>query len=141
MMIILDTNVPSELMTGRAAASVVRWIDSQPPGSLFTTAISEAEILAGLAAMPAGRRRADLKAAADTMFRAEFEGRVLVFDSEAAEAYADLFATRRRVGRPPATADLMIAAIARVHGACVATRNIADFEACELALVNPWLAA
>ena len=109
---------------------------------LFTTTICQAETLSGLAIMPEGRRRLDLVAAARSMFAEDFEGRVLPFDMDAAAAYADIFAARRRVGRPAATAtvDLMIAAVARSQGASVVTRNVADFEECGVAIVNPWAA-
>ena len=88
--------------------------------------------------MPDGRRRLDLEAAARAMFVEDFEGRVLPFDTDAAVAYADIFAARRRAGRPAATVDLMIAAVARTRGASVVTRNVADFEECGVAIVNPW---
>ena len=74
------------------------------------------------------------------LFREDFAGRVLPFDSEAAIAYADVFSARRRAGRPTATADVMIAAIARTKGASVVTRDIGDFEDCGVALIDPWKA-
>jgi predicted nucleic acid-binding protein len=72
------------------------------------------------------------------MFAEDFAGRVLAFDAGAAVAYAAIFAARRRMGRPAATVDLMIAAIARSHGASVVTRNVGDCEGCDIAVVNPW---
>jgi predicted nucleic acid-binding protein len=88
--------------------------------------------------MPEGRRRADLEGAARAMFLEDFEGRVLSFDMPAAVAYADIFAARRQAGRPAATVDLMIASIARSNGASVVTRNVADFDQCGVAVINPW---
>lgn len=104
----------------------------------FHAAVCQAEILSGIAVMPEGRRRSELATAARAMFADDFGGRVLSFDAEAADAYAELFAARRRAGRPVATADLMIAAIARTQGANIVTRNVADFEECGLAIINPW---
>jgi toxin FitB len=137
-MFLLDTNVLSAVMTAQPPPRVAAWMSGQPPSLLYTAAVCQAEILAGLAIMPEGRRRLDLEAAARAMFLEDFEGRVLVFDTAAAEAYAEIFAVRRRAGRPVATLDLMIAAIARCHGASVVTRNVADFDGCGIAVVNPW---
>jgi len=137
-MFLLDTHVLSVLMTAQPPPEVAAWISAQPPDLLFTAAICQAEILAGLAILPEGRRRFELETAARAMFLEDFEGRVLAFDSAAAEDYAAIFAARRRAGRPVATIDLMIAAIARSHGASVVTRDAGDFEGCDVAIVNPW---
>jgi toxin FitB len=90
--------------------------------------------------LPEGRRREGLETAARTMFREDFAGRVLPFDSEAAIVYAELFAVRRRAGRPTTTADLMIASIARANDASVVTRDTADFEHCGITVIDPWTA-
>jgi toxin FitB len=140
-MFILDTNVLSNAMAAQPAPAVAAWIAGQPPELLFTASICQAEILSGIAILPESRRRASLQAAADAMFRDDFAGRVLPFDGEAAIAYAEVFAARRRAGRPAATADLMIAAIARTKGASVVTRDLGDFEACGLTLIDPWRSA
>jgi toxin FitB len=137
-MFVLDTNILSAMMSLRPSPEVAAWVDGQPEDLLFTTSISQAEILSGLAIMPDGRRRRDLEAAAAAMFSEDFEGRVLPFDMEAATAYADIFAARRRGGRSTATLDLMIASVARSHGASVVTRDTSGFEDCGLALINPW---
>lgn len=137
-MFLLDTNVLSALMSADPVPAVARWVSGQRPELLFTATVCQAEILSGLAIMPEGRRRLDLEAAAQAMFREDFEGRVLAFDMAAAVAYADICAARRRAGRPAATLDLMIAAVARTHGASVVTRNLSDFEDCGIALVDPW---
>lgn len=136
-MFILDTNILSALMLRQRVPAVAAWMEGQDEGSLFTTSISQAEIFSGLAIMAEGRRRRDLETTARAMFD-EFEGRVLPFDTEAAAAYADLFALRRAAGRPATTLDLMIASIARSHGATVATRDGGGFEGCGVALVNPF---
>ena len=108
-MFVLDTNILSAMMSTQAVPQVAAWIAGQPADLLFTTSVSQAEILSGLAIMAEGRRRLDLEAAARAMFLEDFEGRVLPFDMDAAIAYADIFAARRRAGRPTATVDLMIA--------------------------------
>jgi predicted nucleic acid-binding protein len=117
---------------------VAAWIAGQPEDALFTTTICQAEILAGLAVMPEGRRRVALETAARAIFADDFNGRVLPFDAAAAAAYADIFAARRRAGRPTAPLDLMIAAVARASGAGVVTRNIGGFENCGVPLADPW---
>lgn len=136
-MFILDTNILSAMMRSDRVPAVATWLDAQHEQELFTTAVSQGEILAGLAIMAAGRRRRDLEKTAGEMFD-DFEARILPFDSEAAVVYADLFALRRRIGRPTAVHDLMIAAIARANGARVVTRNITDFEGCDVTLIDPW---
>ena len=88
--------------------------------------------------MPEGRRRVALETAAQAIFADDFNGRVLPFDAAAAAAYADVFAARRRAGRPTAPLDLMIAAVARANGAGVVTRDIGGFETCGVPLVDPW---
>jgi toxin FitB len=139
-MFVLDTNILSAMMSTRVVPEVAKWISGQPVGLLFTTSISQAEILSGIAIMPESRRRSDLEAAAGAMFLEDFEGRVLPFDMNAAVAYADIFAARRRAGRPIATVDLLIASVARSHHASVVTRDVSGFEGCGLKVINPWKA-
>jgi hypothetical protein len=134
---VLDTNILSDMMRLRLEPEVAAWIAAQPAELLFTTSLSQAEILSGLAIMAEGRRL-DLEAAARVMFLEDFDGRVLPFDTKAAAVYADIFAARRRAGRPAATLDLMIASVARSHGASVVTRDTSGFEGCGLTLINPW---
>lgn len=98
----------------------------------------QAEILAGIAVLPEGRRRAALAAAAAAMFAEDFAERILPFDAAAAAAYAELFAARRQAGRPVATIDLMVTAIARARGASVVTRNVRDFSGCGVGVIDPW---
>lgn len=137
-MIILDTNVVSELMKAAPAGRVVAWIAAQPASALYTTSITEAEILHGLALLPAGKRRNALESAAEAMFRGDFAGRILPFGSDAAHAYARIAADRRRAGRPISHFDAQIAAIARCAGAVIATRNVTDYERCGVKIINPW---
>jgi toxin FitB len=139
-MFVLDTSVLSEVMAAQPAPPVAAWMSAQPPDLLFTASICQAEIIAGIAVLPPGHRRQLLEAAARTMFREDFAGRVLPFDGAAADAYGELFAARRRAGRPGSMADLMIAAIARTAGASVVTRDAKDFEHDGLTVIDPWAA-
>jgi predicted nucleic acid-binding protein len=141
MMFVLDTNVLSAVMRPELETEITAWVGRQDEELLFTTAISQAEISAGLAILPEGRRRRDLEALAAAIFADEFDGRILSFDMNAAAAYADIFASRRRDGRPTPPMDLMIAAIARSQGASVVTRDTGGFEGCGLAVINPWSAS
>src|SRR5215470_7002688 len=102
----------------------------------FTTTICQAEILAGLAVMPDGRRRVALETAARAIFADDFNGRVLPFDTAAAAAYADIFAARRRAGYPTTPLDLMIAAVAQANGASVVTRDVGGFEGCGVPVIG-----
>ena len=141
-MILLDTNVISELSRLQVAPQVVAWADAQPSAALYTTAITEAELLFGLNLMGPGIRRSALQRAVATIFGSLLAGRVLPFDRAAAVEYADWAAVRRKVGRPVATMDLQIAAIARArHATAIATRNTADFEGCGIPLIDPWTAS
>jgi hypothetical protein len=137
-MIILDTNVLSELMRPTPAPKVVDWIGAQAAAGLYTTSITQAEILHGLMLMPPGRRRNALEAAALSMFADDFGGRILGFGTDAAPPYARIASDRRRAGRPISHFDAQIAAIARSTGAALATRNRADFDGCGVTLVDPW---
>jgi predicted nucleic acid-binding protein len=136
-MFVLDTNILSTMMAARPAPEVAAFVTGQPMELLFTASICQAEILSSIAILPEGRRRLGLEAAAQAMFQQDFDRRVLPFDEEAALAYAEIFAACRRTSRPAATADLMIAAIAYCRNASVVTRNTADFDACNVTVVNP----
>lgn len=139
-MIVLDTNVISALMRPSPAPRVVQWFAAQPGLSLWTTAMSRAEILYGVWLLPEGRRRTALMAAVDAMFKEDFRGRVLPFTSDAAVSWARIVVDRAAVGRPISHVDAQIAAIARRVGASVATRHVPDFEGCGIDLINPWSA-
>jgi len=140
-MFVLDTNVLSAVMGSQPVPEVAAWVAAQSEEQLFTTSVCQAEILAGVEVMPEGRRRRSLEAVAKAIFADVFDGRVLPFDSAAAAACADIFAVRKRAGRPAAPQDLMIAAIARANGASVVTRDTSGFEGCGLTLIDPWEAA
>jgi toxin FitB len=137
-MLILDTNVISEIMQPSPSPRVLDWWLQQQTGELFTSTVSEAEILYGIELLPKGKRRDRLLAEAEAMFNEDFAGRILPFDEEAARAFAEIAAARRTQGRPIAEFDAQIAAIARTHRAALATRNTSDFEACGVRPVNPW---
>jgi predicted nucleic acid-binding protein len=133
-MIILDTNVISELMRPEPSPRVSGWVAKQDATELATTSITEAEILYGIEVLKKGKRRDQLFAAAEAMFAEDFAGRILAFDGNAARNFAGIAATRRALGRPISHPD----AIAKTRGAMLATRNVADFEGCGLDLVDPW---
>ena len=137
-MLVLDTNVISEVLKPEPNSKVQAWLESQPPASVFTTAISQGEILYGVALLPEGRRQSTMLTAVALMFEEDFRGRVLPFDSEAATIYASLASARRRGGRPISLADAQIAAITQSRGGRLATRNVRDFIGCGVEVVNPW---
>ena len=137
-MIVLDTNVLSELIKPAPMRAVTDWIASQPATSMYTTSITQAEILHGIMLMPSGKRRTSIEAAVEAMFSQDFGGRVLPFSSEAAIHYARIAAARRRTRRPISHFDAQIAAIARATGSTVATRNVSDFQGCGVKLIDPW---
>lgn len=140
-MIILDTNVLSELLRPAPDPRVEQWLSAQDGLNVYLTSISEAELRYGLAIMGNGKRRAALVDAVDRILREDLAGRILPFDSSAAQSYATIAAARRAAGRPIAQADCQIASIAHACSASVATRNTPDFEGCEIDLINPWTAA
>jgi predicted nucleic acid-binding protein len=137
-MIILDTNVISELLRPAPEPKVERWLSAQDGLNVYLTSISEAELRYGLAIMGNGKRRAALIDAVDRILREDLAGRILPFDSDAAQSYATIAAARRAAGQPIAQADCQIASIAHARGATVATRNTPDFEGCDVDLINPW---
>lgn len=138
MNIVLDTNVLSELLRNQPAAAVLAWFKRQPTQSLYTSAVTQAEMLLGVQLLPAGARRRQLESALLAMFDADFSARIWPFDERAAVHYAQLVGARRAAGRPMAQFDAQIAAIASARGAAVATRNTADFADCGLVLHDPW---
>lgn len=137
-MIILDTNVLSELTRISPSAKVFTWMALQPPSSIFTTAITQAEMLYGVELMPKGRRRTALLAAVEQMLEEDFADHIMPFDGDAAVSFGWIYASRRVMGKPIFQADAQIAAIAHSRGAALATRNTADFEHCGIKLLNPW---
>jgi predicted nucleic acid-binding protein len=137
-MIVLDTNIISEVFKPKPAPGVLSWLQQQDDGLVFTTAITRGELLYGLNIMVDGKRRETLISGLQRIFTMRFAGRVLPYDDAAADAYALILAQRRRMGRPTSVADAMIASIARSRGAALATRNVRDFEGCDVTLINPW---
>jgi predicted nucleic acid-binding protein len=137
-MIILDTNVISEVTLRQPDFNVLTWLSLQQRQLMFTTSISQAEIFFGIRVLPEGKRRQELENAARGIFFEDFAGRVLPFDSEAADIYATISAKRRSIGRPIHELDAQIASIARQHGASIATRNVRDFEYLDLDIIDPW---
>ena len=137
-MIILDTNVVSEVMNRVASPAVLKWWSSQKAEQLYTTSITVAEILYGIEILPRGRRRTQLEAGAEALFSKVLAGHILAFDDAAARSFATIGAKRRIKGRPINEMDLQIAAVAYLHRASIATRNTRDFEECGIELIDPW---
>ena len=137
-MTILDTDLLSEIIRRVPDPQVLRWFTQQSVRTLHTTTISQAEMLYGSMILPEGSRRDALLKEIQLLFHEDFRGRVLPFESEAANFYGLIAASRRALGRPISGFDAQIAAIARSVGATVATRNVKDFEDCGVTLVDPW---
>ena len=137
-MIVLDTNVLSELTRQYPDQGVLGWLDSVPVTEVVTTAVTAAELLFGVARLPAGHRKTALTAAVHGMLDEDFRGRVEPFDKIAATHYAIVVADCDRVGRPIGVADAQIASVCRKLQAALATRKIRDFEQAGLELVDPW---
>lgn len=139
-MLIVDTNVISELMRPAPAGSVAQWFEQQPLERLAITAITVGEILYGLDLLPDGQRKVDLSSRFVTVLQRAFADYVLPFD-DAAAVYARIRGNRHRAGRPISVNDAMIAAIARTQSGTVATRHVADFEHCGIDIIDPWTAS
>ena len=140
-MIVVDTNVISELMRGDPHPAVLSWVAAQPRSLLYATYISQAEILHGIATLPEGRRRTALAAAAEAMFAEDFAGRLLPFEARAAARYPEIVLVRRQAGKPIEKFDALIAATALAAGASIATRDTGGFAGCGLTVIDPWTAS
>ena len=138
-MILLDTNVISEMMRTRPEPAVSAWLDRQAEDELWTASVVLAELLSGIDMMPAGRKQKALREAVEGMIAEDFRSQVLDFDLHAARKYGQILGARRKIGRPIREFDAQIAAIASVHGAALATRDVNDFVACGLTVIDPWL--
>jgi predicted nucleic acid-binding protein len=138
--IVLDTNVLSELMRPQPDPRVMGWANRLAPREIAITAMNEAEILHGIGLLPKGRRQQALRQSWQELMTHLFQGQALAFSSEAAQWYGELVSRRVRLARPIATADAVIAATALAHRAQLATRNTSDFEAIGLELIDPWVA-
>ena len=139
-MILLDTNVVLEPLRPVPDARVTEWIDAQTLDTLFLSAITVAELRAGLALLPAGKRRAGLQESLETRVLPLFSGRVLPFDLGCTRAYAEMMAKARASGLAIASADGYIAAVAVANRLTVATRNTGPFKAAGAAVIDPWQA-
>ncbi len=139
-MILLDTNVLSELMRLEPNLSVLAWLDAQPRHGLYISAVTRAEIELGIALLPDSQRKQTLRGAATRMF-AEFSGHCLPFDERAATSYAEVVSARVRTGRPISVEDAQIASVAMVWGLVLATRNVGDFAGIDgLSVIDPFRA-
>lgn len=138
MMTMLGTNVLSELTRPAPAPKVLAWLEAQAGDAIFTTAVSRGEMPYGVRILPAGQRRDKLLEAVGAIFSVDMAGCVPPYDEAAADAHAEIAAQCRVSGRPISQSDAMIAGVVRVHGAARATRNVRDFEACGITLVDPW---
>jgi predicted nucleic acid-binding protein len=136
--IVLDTNVISELVRQVPSERVMAWVDAQ--GKVTVTATTVAELLYGIARLPDGARKSRLAEGVREMVDERLSDRVLAFGRSAASHYAEIVAARESAGRPIGMADGQIAAICRAHGAALATRNVRDFAAVGVTVVNPWTA-
>ncbi len=137
-MIICDTNVVSEPMRLQPDAEVLAWLDSQIEGALYLTSVSLAELLTGIAYLPDGRKRADRADILEFNLNTLFGERVLSFDERAAKAFAQIMGDARKAGKAISLPDGQIAAIAKVQGFTVATRDTAPFIAAGVKVINPW---
>jgi predicted nucleic acid-binding protein len=136
---LLDTNVLSEVMREKPAPEVMAWLDEQPENLLYTSAVTQAEVLAGIAFLPTGKRRDALASSADQLFGHDFSGRCLVFGGAAAEQCALVRAQRKLAGMPISTEDAQIAAIALANQLTLVTRNTKDFRGITgIQVTNPW---
>lgn len=139
-MILLDTNVVSEVMKVRPAESVLAWLDAQDSNRLYVSAVTIGEIAYGLRLLPDGKRRSELRERFERFVALAFDQRILAYDESAARVYGELMGERKELGRPMSLPDGQIAAIARRNHLAIATRNVADFENCGVDIVNPFSA-
>jgi toxin FitB len=137
-MIVLDTNVVSELMRPAPEPDVTSWVDSLDVSDILLTAVTAAELMYGVARLPDGRRRRELRAKVEGLLAEDFRDRILPFDALAATHYADIVAGRERSGLQISMADGQIAAICRNWNVGLATRNVSDFVDTGVGLINPW---
>ncbi len=137
-MIILDTNVVSEPMKPKPDPRVIDWLDNQLSSGLYLTTPSLAELLSGVAFLPDGKRKVAIGHVLDHLMETLFSDRILSFNKEAANAYADILASTRRAGLAISVPDAQIAAIAKSRGFCVATRDTSPFVAAGIDVVSPW---
>jgi len=138
-MILIDTNVVSEVMKVAPAATVIDWLNQQTSSSLYVSTITLGEIEYGLRLLPVGKRRWQLKERFERFISLAFAPRILVYDEAAARHYGEVMGLRKEMGRPMSVPDGQMVAIARVHGLTVATRDTRDFEDCGVDVIDPFL--
>ena len=137
-MILLDTNIVSEVMKAAPSPAVVAWLNNQDAMTVFVSTITIAEIEYGLRLLPDGKRRSGLRGRFERFLTQAFEGRVRSFDQQATRLYGEIMGARRETGRPMTVPDGQIAAIARSQGDSIATRNVTVFTDCGLTIINPF---
>jgi toxin FitB len=137
-MIVLDTNVVSEMMRPVPAPSVAAWLNDQDVSLLFLTAVTVGEIRYGIRILPQGKRRRFLEEGFEKILAQGFAGRILAFDEAAAHRYGEIMGRRKETGRSLAILDGQIASIAWSNGCSVATRNVQDFMECGVEIINPF---
>ncbi len=137
-MILLDTNVISELVRTVPDDKVLAWFESNAALPMYISTITEAELWLGVYSLPDGKRRSIIEVCISDILKTDFVGHIVQFDSQSAIVYGQLFGKRKALGRPISREDCQIAAIAQVHRLKLATRNMSDFEHCDIALINPW---
>jgi len=136
--IILDTNVISEIIRAEPSPAVMNWMESQSRAMLFTTTLTRAELLYGMAILPDSPRKMEKERIIKDILNIDFHEKMLPFDKDAADCYAEITAVRKKSGSPISQFDAMIAAITQSRGAKLATRNIKDFIHCGISIINPW---
>jgi len=136
--IVLDTNVISEIMREHPAAKVLHWLRSVPSSQVYTTIMCKAEVLFGIALLPDGRRKRQLSHVAEKIFAEVFSERVLAFDDRAAEEFASVYAMRERAGSRMQIMDGLIAGIVRANNFALATRDVQDYSNCGIEIIDPW---
>ena len=139
-MIVLDTNVLSEILRQTPHGKVLEWLSRQSRAVLFTTTVTRGEMLYGARLLSEGKRKRELWEAVRAIFDEDLAGHVLSFDANAADAYAEIAAARKSAGKPISQFDAMIAGVARSRGAFLATRNTRDFADCGVEVIDPWQA-
>lgn len=137
-MLILDTNILSELMKPQGSTIVKAWVKKQLRNQLFITSITKAEILYGIAILPNGKRQQLLQEKAQAMFKQDFLNHILPFDEKASDYFALISRIRKEKGKPISQFDAQIAGICRSHQAILITRNVDDFLHCGVEIINPW---
>jgi toxin FitB len=136
--ILLDTNVISELVRTVPDDKVLAWFEYNAAIPMYVSTITEAELWLGVYSLPVGKRRSIIESCISEILKTDFAGHIVQFDSQSALVYGQLYGKRKALGKPISREDCQIAAIAQVHRLKLATRNVSDFEHCDITLINPW---